>query len=127
MSSRSALAVLAVILIGAVFRFAFIGRQSFHIEEAYSFLESQKPAGILLADCARDVHPPLHLLLLHWWTLASPGEAGARSLSAVAGIASLLLVYLIGRRLSGAATALTAIVIAAPSPFLLWYSQETRP
>jgi mannosyltransferase len=70
---------------------------------------------------------PLHSLLLHFW-LAMAGETpfAARFFSVFFGVLVVAILYLLGRTLSTARTGIIAAVLGAFSPFLVYYSQETR-
>jgi mannosyltransferase len=75
----------------------------------------------------REPNPPLyHLMLAAWMRLFGSGEAAVRLLSVFAGLLYLPAVYLLGRRLFSRRVALAATLLATVSPFLVWYSQETR-
>ncbi|NIN68538.1 MAG: hypothetical protein GTO63_28305 [Anaerolineae bacterium] len=70
---------------------------------------------------------PLHSVLLHSW-LAIAGEtpSTARFFSVFFGVLVVALLYLLGRTLFTARTGVIAALIGAFSPFLVYYSQETR-
>ena len=53
-------------------------------------------------------------------------EYGLRSLSALAGVATVPVAYLIGAELRGRRAGLMAAALVAVNPMLLWYSQEAR-
>jgi hypothetical protein len=74
-----------------------------------------------------DQHPPLYYLLLHYW-IAFKGDASysVRMLSVFFGTATIPIIYLIGKRMSGALVGLAAAIFLAFSPFNLYYAQETR-
>jgi len=61
-----------------------------------------------------------------WVRVFGSGEAGLRSLSAVFGTATIVLIGLMARRLAGDRAGLAAAALAATSPLLIWYSQEAR-
>jgi mannosyltransferase len=65
--------------------------------------------------------------LLHYWT-ALTGDAPryVRLLSALFGAGTIPVIYLIGKRISGAVMGLAAAVFLAFSPFHIYYGQETR-
>ena len=74
-----------------------------------------------------DQHPPLYYLLLHYWmefTGESPYQV--RLLSVLFGTATIPVIYLIGKRMSGAAMGLAAAVFLALSPFHIYFAQEAR-
>ena len=61
------------------------------------------------------------------WTRAFGfGEFGVRSLSALAGIATVPVVYAATRRLGGRRAAAIAGLLVAISPMMVWFSQEAR-
>ena len=51
---------------------------------------------------------------------------GAALLSALAGVATIPVAYLVGRELRGARAGVIAAALVAVNPMLLWYSQEAR-
>jgi mannosyltransferase len=117
------------IAVGAVLRLATLGMQSYHHDEAWT-------AGVVLHGSlsttmhkvyATESTPPLYYLLAWGWSkLFGSGEWGLRSLSALFGVATIPVAYVIGRRLAGATTAAVVAVLAAVNPALIWYSQEAR-
>ena len=58
--------------------------------------------------------------------MTGTGEFGLRSLSALAGVATVPVAYLIGVELRGRRAGLMAAALVAVNPMLLWYSQEAR-
>jgi uncharacterized membrane protein len=85
------------------------------------------PVGQLVSTIARyDAHPPLYYLLLHFATGPNPTEPRARLLSVLAGLASVLMIYLLARKLFGSAAALASAFLMATSAFHVYYSQEAR-
>ena len=71
--------------------------------------------------------PPLYYALAWVWTqVTGTGEFGLRSLSALAGVATIPVAYLIGIELRGRRAGLAAAALVAVNPMLLWYSQEAR-
>jgi 4-amino-4-deoxy-L-arabinose transferase-like glycosyltransferase len=71
--------------------------------------------------------PPLYYALAWLWTqLTGTGEVGLRSLSALAGAATIPVAYLAAAELRGSRAGVAAAALAAFNPMLLWYSQEAR-
>lgn len=71
--------------------------------------------------------PPLYYALAWLWTqLTGTGEAGLRSFSAIAGVATVPVAYLIGADLRDQRAGFAAAALVAVNPMLLWYSQEAR-
>jgi 4-amino-4-deoxy-L-arabinose transferase-like glycosyltransferase len=61
-----------------------------------------------------------------WARVFGYGEVGLRSLSALAGIALIPVVYGAGARLISRRAGVIAAALAACNPLLIWYSQEAR-
>lgn len=81
----------------------------------------------IIARTARDVHPPLHYLVLHYWMkLFGTSEAAARSLSVILVLATIVIIYLLVKRLFDTKAANLAAIFMAIGPFLVRYSQEAR-
>jgi mannosyltransferase len=115
--------LLVLIALAAALRFFQIGQQSFWADEVFSLW--------IIPRGEDGLHHffkgPLHAALLFLWSLwGGYGDAWTRSLSAVLGLATLPLLYLLGRRLGGHRVGLTAAFLLAVSPFHVWYSQEMR-
>lgn len=120
--------LLVVCAAGAILRFAALGSQSFDYDEAFT-------AGIVHGSLGHALHqipvtestPPLYYLLAWLWTRAfGVSEVGLRSLSALLGVALIPVVFAVARRLGSPRAGLFAALLAAVSPFLVWYSQEAR-
>jgi hypothetical protein len=74
-----------------------------------------------------DQHPPLYYLLLHaWMSFNGDTPYAVRMLSVLFGTATIPVMYLIGKRLSGAMTGLAAAAFLSFSLFNIAYAQETR-
>jgi hypothetical protein len=107
-----------------------IGRLSFWYDEVVTMrLARAGSPGALVArlfeiDATRA---PLHPLLLEaWLAVFGSSEAAARSLSVLCGIATVFLIFEIGRIAFDASTGLWAAWLAALSPLLIVYSREAR-
>ncbi len=74
-----------------------------------------------------DFHPPLHYLVLKLFTdVLGSSELPARLPSIIFGSLTVLMVYLLAKKLYDTRTALTAAVLLATSPLHIYYSQEAR-
>lgn len=118
----------ALMVVAAVLRFAFIAHQGFWFDEANTAqLVSFSPGPMLTLIKHYESTPPLYYCVAWVWArIFGFGEAGLRSLSAVAGVLAVPVAYgaaakLISRRAGVIAAALTTF-----SPLLIWYSQEAR-
>ena len=115
-------------LLGAGLRFYRLDFQSLWLDEATSaFLASFPFSDIIKATFTSEPNPPLYFCLLRSWSLLlGNSEVALRSLSALAGVIYVPIVYLLGREILSRRIALLAAAISATSPFLIWFSQEAR-
>ncbi len=120
--------LVAVTALGAGLRFATIAGQSYWYDEAATVHLVHLSFGSMLSGVAhQESTPPLYYVLAWLWAkLFGTGEAGLRSLSAIAGTAVIPILYLCGRELISRRAGLVAAALAAVSPFMIWYSQEAR-
>ncbi len=101
--------------------------QSLWADEGNSVAQALRPLPELVRHAALDIHPPLYYALLHAWVRVwGPSEAALRSLSALAGVAVVLLTWAVARLLWGRPTAFLAGIILALHPFFVAYAQEVR-
>jgi mannosyltransferase len=124
------LVLLGTAFAAGVIRFVGLGSQSMWFDEvSTTHVISGGMTG--LWGRVRDLEgtPPLYYALASLWThLCGSGDAAIRSLSAVAGTATVPIVYLIARELGqDRRVARIAALLIAVHPFLVWYSQEARP
>ena len=127
-SLRAELAgLLALTAAGTILRFYRLGAQSLWLDEAISVNSASHPLLSIAAGRAGDNHtPPLYYLLLHAWMAMGKSEAGLRALSALLGVVSIPVLYLMGKRITDSRAAFAAAGLLAFSPFHLRYSQEAR-
>ncbi len=119
--------VLLITLIGGGLRVLLLDKNGLWLNETISvWLANHSVADILHWTATLDQHPPLYYLVLHYW-LALTGDTPyyARLLSALFGAGTIPIIYLIGKRLSGAVVGLAAAVFLAFSPFNIYFAQET--
>ena len=120
--------VAAVTVVGAALRFATLANQSYWFDEAQAAHELHLSFAAMLGKVnAYEPNPPLFFVIGWLWAnVFGTGEAGLRSLSALAGTAVIPIAYLCGRELVSGRAGLVAAALAALSPFMIWYSQEAR-
>lgn len=74
-----------------------------------------------------DVHPPFYYLLLHYWqAFFGSSVVSLRGFSVACGIAVVVLMYFLLRRLFPVNIARLGALFVAIGPFLVRYSQEAR-
>jgi uncharacterized membrane protein len=120
--------VAGLTVLAAALRFVRIGHQSFWYDESFTvLLVHHSPSGMLGLLPRTELTPPLYYLLAWPWAhIFGYGEAGLRSLSALAGVATVPAIYGTGAKLMSRRAGLTAAAIASCSPLLIWNSQEAR-
>ena len=112
-----------IVLLALVLRAYRLGHLGFWYDEGASAYLAE--AG-RLAVWKRDVHPPLYVALLSVWRLAGDSDVWLRSLSMIFGVATVPIVYAIGRALFSASAGLWAAGFLAVMYFHVKYSQEAR-
>jgi mannosyltransferase len=127
--SRAFWIVAGLTVLAAGLRFATLGAQAYHHDEIVTasrvlrsdFWHAMEAVGF------SESAPPLYYALAWVWTqLTGTGEFGLRSLSALAGVATVPVAYWLGAELRGRRTGIVAAALVAANPMLLWYAQEAR-
>ncbi len=115
-------------MLAATVRFVGLGHQSYWFDEAdtVAILHTSLPR--LVARVPRwETTPPLYFILAWLWAhVFGYGEAGLRSLSALAGVVTVPVGYAAGAKLLSRRTGLIVAALIACNPLLVWYSQEAR-
>ncbi len=121
-------ALVLIVLVAAVLRFATIGIPSYWLDEYVSVSETQGSLSTVLDSVnGAEGGPPLYLLLLWGWRKAfGDGEIVIRSMSALLGTATIPVAFAAARELASRRAGLYAAALAATSPLLIWYSQDVR-
>lgn len=104
-----------------------LGEQSLWYDEGFSVWLASRPLIEILARTAADIHPPLYYVLLAgWMDLAGAGEFSLRYLSVLAAVATIPLMWALGRRTLGEHSGTIAALLVAISPLWLWYARDAR-
>ncbi len=127
--SRTFWVVAGLTVLAATLRFATLGAQAYHHDEIVTasrvlrggFWHAMEAVGF------SESAPPLYYALAWVWTqLTGTGEVGLRSVSALAGVATVPVAYLLGAESRDRRAGIVAAALVAVNPMLLWYSQEAR-
>lgn len=115
--------------LAALVRFATLDQQSLWYDEAVTAVHVLHPS--LSSTLSGVVHventPPLYYLAAWGWTrVLGSGVFALRSLSALAGVATVAVGWAIGRELGSRSAAIVLAAIVASNPLFVWYSQEAR-
>ena len=93
---------MGVAALAAALRWFRIDAQSLWYDEGISAHQLTRSFSEILRAAALDTHPPLYYWTLKaWGDTIGASELELRSLSAVWGVAAVVLTFLIGRRLFG--------------------------
>ena len=121
------LAAACLLLLATALRLFRLDAQDIWGDEAFSIWLSQQPLSAVVAGAA-DTHPPFYpLLLLCWLKIAGLHAFATRALSAFIGVLAVPLIFVFAKRLvpTRSRVAWLAAILAAVSPLLIYYSQET--
>lgn len=126
--------IILVLILAFVIRLIGIASRPIWYDEAFSVLFSEKGLAAMLYGTlapsgagSADIHPlGYYTLLWLWMKVFGQTLLAVRSLSALAGLGVILLVYILGRDLFDENTALLAALFAAILPFQVHYAQEVR-
>jgi mannosyltransferase len=127
--SRAFWIVVGLTTLAAVLRFGTLGVQSYHHDEIVTASRILRDGfgHAMNAVWFSESTPPIYYAIAWVWTqLVGTGEFGLRTVSAVAGVATVPVAYLIGVELRGRRAGLWAAGLVAVNPMMLWYSQEAR-
>ncbi len=111
------------LLIGISLRLYDLGTESYWIDETFTVVEGQQSIQQILTSGRLD-QPPAYFIPFHYWErIFGTSEVSTRSFSALAGIISIILVYMIGRELFGKPVGLLSAFLISISEFQIQYSQ----
>jgi hypothetical protein len=121
-----ALSVVAIAAVALVLRVITLSAQSFWFDEVLTAIGSQSFAWVLYSAQIFG-HPPLQYLVAWAAGGAAATEAAVRVPFVAAGVAAVVAMAFLGRRLAGSATGLLAASLLAVSPYHVELSQLARP
>ena len=129
-AGHTGLILAAIVGVAAGLRGYQLGRLSFWYDEVVTMRLARAGSPAALMDRLFRIdatRAPLHPMLLEGWIGAfGTSEAAARALSVLCGLATVLLVFDIGRVAFGTRAGLWAAWLAALSPALIVYAREAR-
>jgi 4-amino-4-deoxy-L-arabinose transferase-like glycosyltransferase len=126
--------ILAIAALAFALRLINLGGRPLWYDEAFAVLYAEKPFATMLhgtitqvEGAAADVHPLFFYSMLHAWMRAfGQSPVAVRGLSVLLGTATVVMAYLLGRRLFDWRVGLAAAFVVAVAPFHIYYSQEAR-
>lgn len=120
--------IVVIIIISLVLRLISIN-QSLWLDEAINVnnASSLDLKSLIFNYSLSDFHPPLfHIILKIWTDFFGNSEIAVRIPSVIFGVLTVLVIYLIGKKLFEKKTALVAATLLATAPLHIYYSQEAR-
>jgi len=103
-----------------------IGNASLWLDEGYTLLFSRLPLDRLFVVGGAHEHPPFYYLIVHFVLNFRDAALVPRIVSAIAGSASVVVVYALGAQLFSRLAGLLAAALVTISPFHVWYAQDGR-
>jgi hypothetical protein len=120
--------LVAATAIGAVLR-VLVARQDLYADELATYWVATEHGFTGVVETVAsdaEITPPLSFLLTWLATRIGRSPEIVRLPSLVAGVASIPLVYAVGRRTVGRSAGVLAAVLTVLSPFMIFYSAEAR-
>ena len=126
--TRATPIVAGLTVAAAALRLVGIGHQSFWYDESFTVVLVHHSLDRMLGLVPQtELTPPLYYCLAWVWArVFGYGEGGLRSLSALAGVATVPVMYWVGGKLISRRAGLIAAALVCCNPLLIWYSQEAR-
>ena len=132
--TKFGIALALVLLLALALRVVNLGERSLWYDEAFAVLFAEQGLDAMLygtlepvAGGASDIHPLLYYSTLNiWMNLFGQSAFVVRLWSVILGVATVGMVYVLGRDLFDDRLGLAAAFITAVAPFHVQYSQETR-
>lgn len=122
-TGRAKYLIVAILVMAALVRFAFIRNESLWFDELYNIWADRMSFTGMLNEQLAAAHPPFYYMVVRAWYSISTGEAWVRSFSVLAGVATVYFTYLAGREMFSRRAGLWAAAFTALSPLLVMYSR----
>jgi len=121
-------ALLALILAAFLLRVLYLDGQSLWRDEVDVIRFANAPPAQLVRGLIQPQHngPLYYVMMRGWLHLTGDSEFALRYPSLCFGLLTVPLVYQLGRRLLERRAALTAALLVAIAPYLVWYSQDAK-
>lgn len=117
------------LLVGVTLRLYGLGDESLWMDEVFTLTVATESTleYLLFGLPAVEPHPPLHTVIMWGWVrFMGVSEVALRLPSVAFGVATIPVLYSVGRTLYGRAAAGIAVAFFAVAPFQIWYAQEAR-
>ncbi len=119
--------LLLIILLAGSVRFYHLAKEDIWLDEAWSIHYGQQSIYNNIKWTVNDTTPPLYQSVLSVWIDAFGNSTFAtRALSAILGILSIPLIFMLGKRMFSTEVGIFAAILLAVSSLHIYYSQEAR-
>lgn len=126
-SSVSSMIPAGITLVALLLRLLMLAEKSVWGDEIWSIRVAGMPwHSALWSALHQDANMSLYHALLHVWMFTGQSEFAIRSFSALAGAATIPVLYLVGKRLFDRWVGIVASALLALNLFHIQYSQEAR-
>ena len=122
------LLLLSLVILAFALRLYQLDYQSLWRDEVDAILFARRElTGIFPLFVVPGHNGPLYYTILHFWIrLAGDSEFAARFFSLICGVIAVPLIFKLGEWWIGLRGSRLAALLCATSPYLIWYSQETK-
>lgn len=119
--------IVLIILLGLFLRIYNLNSESLWSDEGYSINEAKFSIHEIISHMGYNPNPPLYLITLHFWiNLFGDSAFSVRFLSFIFSSISLVLLFLLTKRIFDKKTAVFSTLILSLSTFHIYYAQEAR-
>jgi mannosyltransferase len=115
-----------VFILALIPRLIDLGTRPFWLDEVFTFQRAHLPPAALVQDSFFNHHMPSFFLLLAPFAALGHPQFWLRAPSAIFGAISVMMVFIIGRRIGGRMAGIIAALVLGLSPTALAFSQEAR-
>jgi mannosyltransferase len=125
--SKAHYTLAGITILGALLRLHYLGAESLWFDESASVAIAHLDwRNLWKVVSLAEANMVLYYGLLHVWLSFGESEFVVRSLSVLAGVLTVPLIYAIGKRMFGTRVGLVSAVLLATNVFHIKYSQEAR-
>lgn len=118
--------LIGIILLGLILRIIGIFNLQLTFDEAHNILLARSNNLLLMTKAALDAHPPLYFFISHFWQLLFPQYLYSRLLAIFFGVAAMISIAYIGKKLFNYRVGLIASFLVAIAPSQIYYSSTAR-
>lgn len=123
----TALGLVLIMVLGACLLSFGLGWNDLFEDEVMGLRIADGPPSVVIRQAIRDVHPPLHFILLNSWTsFTGVSAVSARALSVLFALLTIWVTHRLAASVFPGGGALLSALIVAVSPYIIFYSRLGR-